>query len=82
MGKYKLVLDRATEDEQPWELYDLATDRTETNNLIMEEGDIANEMIELYTKWTEEMGVLEWAEVQKLIRQKREELKNRDTRKL
>ncbi|UJH67837.1 arylsulfatase [Allomuricauda sp. SCSIO 65647] len=81
LGNYKLVLDRATKDQQPWELYDLATDRTETDNLIVEEGDVANEMIDLYNNWTKEMGVLDWPEVQKLIRQKREELKNRDSNK-
>ena len=78
LGNYKLVLDRATKDEQPWELYDLATDRTETDNLIVEEGDVANEMIDLYNNWTKEMGVLDWPEVQKLIRQKREELKKKN----
>ncbi len=37
--------------DAPWELYDLATDKTETRNLAAEKPELLQEMVELYESW-------------------------------
>ena len=53
-GKWKLV----AENRGPWELYDMEADRTETNDLMPLYPELGREMIEMYTGWAEESGVL------------------------
>jgi arylsulfatase len=36
----------------PWELYDLATDRGETNDLVKEQPEKLDELVALYTAWS------------------------------
>jgi arylsulfatase len=52
-GAWKLVKARA--NHQPWELYDLATDRTETRNLAAREPDRVRAMSERWSVWHESM---------------------------
>ncbi len=53
-GKWKLV----AENLGPWELYDMEADRTETNDLMPLYPEVGRGMIEMYTDWASERGVL------------------------
>ncbi len=46
-GKWKLVSD----ENSPWELYDMSVDKTETNDLIEEYPEVANRLDSLYNNW-------------------------------
>lgn len=50
-GKWKLVSD----NNGPWELYDMNVDQTETNDLVDEYPDKANELDKLYNNWIRSM---------------------------
>jgi arylsulfatase len=52
-GEWKLVARKG----DPWELYNLSSDRSETNNLILSEAQIADELEQIYEKWAEKVGV-------------------------
>ncbi len=62
LGNYKLVSMHQEKAEYDWELYDLASDRSETNNLIKEMPDKAKEMEVLWKGWAKKAGVLTWNE--------------------
>jgi arylsulfatase len=51
-----------------WELYNLAADRTELNNLVTREPRIASRLAAQYKAWAERAGVVDWADVQKAPR--------------
>ncbi|MCL4146372.1 UNVERIFIED_CONTAM: hypothetical protein GTU68_051390 [Idotea baltica] len=53
-GDWKLVWDKLVKE---WELYDLAKDRTETQNLALEHPDRVDEMISSWKGWADETGV-------------------------
>lgn len=55
-GDWKLV----AEWDKPWELYDIADDRTEQNNLIDGEKSRAAELEKQYFEWAERAEVLPW----------------------
>ncbi len=46
-GDWKLVAERSKD----WELYHIASDRTETNNLIDEKPEVADRLAKLYDAW-------------------------------
>jgi len=52
-GDWKLVAKKG----DPWELYNLTSDRSETNNLISSETQIAGDLEQKYEKWAELVGV-------------------------
>lgn len=52
-GNWKLV----AKNKQPWELYDLAADRTETNNLASEHPKLVKELASVYDAWAKRVGV-------------------------
>jgi arylsulfatase len=54
-GDWKLVAMKG----KTWELYDLSKDRTEMNNLIEVEKELAEEMIGKYEMWAKNVGVKE-----------------------
>ncbi|HKJ66545.1 MAG TPA: sulfatase-like hydrolase/transferase, partial [bacterium] len=58
-GHWKLVW-RGRFREGPWELYNLADDRTEMNNLANEYPEKVNELKAGYNAWAERVGVTEW----------------------
>jgi len=64
IGEWKLVSEiadpTAPSSQTVWELYNMAEDRTELNNLIDSESSRANEMIQLYNAWADRCGVLLW----------------------
>ena len=56
IGDWKLV----SEFPGPWELYNISEDRSETNNLINKEKDIANDLQKKYEDWAQRCGILDW----------------------
>lgn len=60
LGKYKLVSRWTKEAEYNWELYDLEADRSETNNLLDQLPEKANELEILWKNWAKRAGVLTW----------------------
>ena len=56
MGDWKLV----AEWEGPWELYNMADDRTELNDLAESESTRLAAMQKTYFEWAEHAGVREW----------------------
>jgi arylsulfatase len=56
-GQWKLV----ARHNQPWELYDLAADRTELNNLAQKHPDRVASLSQAWDKWATDVGVdREW----------------------
>lgn len=58
-GKWKLV----ARHKQPWELFDMEADRTETHDLAAEQPDRVAKMASLYKKWADRAGVVPWDEL-------------------
>ena len=56
MGNWKLV----RRHNQEWELYNLAEDPTELDNLINEQVQIADSLRKLFNQWAEQCGVRPW----------------------
>ncbi|MQA06542.1 MAG: sulfatase-like hydrolase/transferase [Streptosporangiales bacterium] len=57
-GRWKLV----REYGDPWELYDLETDRTELVDLAPEHPEIVQELATAHEKWADRVGVIPWEE--------------------
>lgn len=47
---------------EPWELYNIETDRTETNNLVTQYPEIANQLTKEFDAWAKRVGVIPWEE--------------------
>jgi arylsulfatase A-like enzyme len=56
LGKWKLV----REYPHPWELYDIATDRTELHDLAGRHSDVVTELKTRWQQWADRVGVLPW----------------------
>ena len=56
VGEWKLVSEYPGE----WELYNINDDRSETNNLINKEKDIATNLEKKYKDWAKRCGILDW----------------------
>jgi arylsulfatase len=59
VGDWKLV----AKHNQPWELYDLASDRIESKNLASEQAKRVKEMTALYEAWAKRAQVEPWESV-------------------
>jgi len=59
-GDWKLVsaYDNSAKKFRPWELYNLANDRSELNDRYFSEPEIAGSMISKYEKWADRVGVI------------------------
>jgi arylsulfatase len=55
-GRWKLV----REHSQPWELYDMTADRSETTDLAGEHPDVVAELSAAWQDWAERSGVIPW----------------------
>ena len=62
-GKWKLV----SEYDKPWELYDLETDRTETNNLASKRPEKVNELTAKYEDLARRCQVEPWSIIKEKI---------------
>ncbi|MEO1527686.1 MAG: arylsulfatase [Planctomycetota bacterium] len=51
-GRWKLVAERG----KPWELYDLASDRSETKNLVEAHPDVVERLEKQYDRWARRAG--------------------------
>jgi len=60
-GNWKLV----AKFKGPWELYDLAADRTEMNNLAKSQPEKVQQLTGLWNDWAARNNVLPWEEVNK-----------------
>lgn len=58
-GKWKLV----AEHPHDWELYDMTTDRTETQDRAAEQPEMVHELESLYERWAAQSNVLPWKEL-------------------
>ena len=58
-GRWKLV----REYPQPWELYDMDTDRAETKDLAAVSPQIVRELVAQWQAWAERVGVVPWENV-------------------
>lgn len=65
-GRWKLV----HEYGQPWELYDLETDRGETHDLAPHNPALLAEMENAWRAWATDNGILPWEQVLDLYRQR------------
>lgn len=63
-GEWKLV----SKHPGGWELYNIAQDRTETNDLAASQPDRVRKMSALYDQWAAKCGVLPWTRIQELRR--------------
>lgn len=61
-GKWKLV---SKGSKNPWELYNMETDRTEMNNLIDSEPEVASKMIAQYDAWADHVGAVPYHELKR-----------------
>ncbi len=71
LGSYKLVEKWSAHQSDNWELYNMDTDRTEMHNLIEKEPEVAAEMIQMYSDWSIDIGVLPWSDTMKLMDEKK-----------
>jgi len=55
-GDWKLV----AELNQPWELYNLKTDRSETRNLTGRHPEKVKELEKEFSEWAVKVGVVDW----------------------
>jgi arylsulfatase A-like enzyme len=55
-GKWKLV----SYYDQPWELFDMEGDRSESNDLAAQQPETVTRLAETYDKWAENVGVVPW----------------------
>ena len=55
-GQFKLV----RQFGQPWELYDMETDRTELHNLAGTHQPVETKLLRQYDAWTQANGVMDW----------------------
>src|SRR5262249_13116823 len=60
-GNWKLV----AQHKQPWELFDLAADRTELHDLAAAHPEKVRELVALYDAWAKRCGVVPWDELPK-----------------
>ncbi|MFW6061953.1 MAG: arylsulfatase [Planctomycetota bacterium] len=63
-GRWKLV----RQEGQPWELYDMISDRTERNNLADQDAGRVAAMAEQWDAWSRACGVLPWEQVRAAMR--------------
>lgn len=63
IGRWKIVC----EADEPWELYDMETDRSELDDVSGEHPDVVDEMAGLWQEWADSVGVLPWERTKALL---------------
>jgi arylsulfatase len=69
-GRWKMVRDYP----DPWELYNMDTDRAETDNLAEREPEKVQELTKLWQDWADRVGVRDW----NWIQERRQKIRNGD----
>jgi arylsulfatase len=64
-GDWKLV-ESSRFSEEEWELYNMADDRTETNDLADERPERVAELEEAYQNWADRSNVIPWEKVEEI----------------
>lgn len=62
-GRWKLV----READQPWELYDVSTDRAEEHDLAAQHADVVARMDSAWQAWADEVGVIPWERIKDIV---------------
>lgn len=65
-GRWKLV----REHGRPWELYDLAADRSELRDLAADRADLAAELDADWQAWARRVGLIPWEVTVEIYRQR------------
>ena len=60
VGDWKLVSKRSRPEDGRWELYDLAADRSELNDLAAAMPEKVEELASMWQDWADRVGVVEW----------------------
>ena len=68
-GKWKLVSQFDPESKRVWELYDMISDRSESNNLLNDYGSQAKLMFQEYVRWAQKNNVRDWKEVSQKLKE-------------
>lgn len=58
-GRWKLV----REHPQPWELYDIGTDRTEQHDRASDHPEVVDELSRAWEEWADRVGVIQWEDM-------------------
>ena len=65
IGQWKLV----RQYPEPWELYDLAQDRTELSDVAAQHPDRVGDMLAQYEAWAQRCGVIPRERIDRLMRE-------------
>lgn len=60
MGRWKIVSTYQKDKPVDWELYDMKNDRTELNNLALENPEKRDELVRYWDAWASRVGVQSW----------------------
>ncbi len=60
LGNWKLVSKRSAPENGRWELYDMAADRSELNDLASAMPEKVDELAGMWRAWADRVGVVEW----------------------
>lgn len=64
MGRWKIV--RIA--DRPWELYDVSTDRSETEDVATREPEVVAELAAAWESWARSVGVIPWERMRDVVR--------------
>ncbi len=70
LGDFKLVMEWQPDNKGTWELYNLAEDRSETNNLALQNPDKVDELSRLWSQWAVNKGVENWDKLKAIMKDK------------
>lgn len=62
-GRWKLV----READEPWELYDVVTDRAEEHDLAAQHPEVVARLADLWQAWADEVGVIPWERLRDVV---------------
>ena len=66
VGQWKLV----REFPRPWELYDMSTDRSETNDVAKSQPEIVAQLATQWQRWADRVGVIPFEVTVNLYRER------------
>ena len=54
--------------DEPWELYDISTDRTELRNVAENNPGVVQELASMWQQWADSVGVIPWDKMRETVR--------------